>query len=159
MKPVFILLALGSIISKAGSRSAFKALSTNKKQDEPHLLNATLMKTKTLPWPQIGALFAAMLLAVNAACLAAFPDVLVIDGTAYPGTQVSGNTGAHKYVASTGVLVLYNATGGDTAWGATENAALNTPSAVGTWDGGLSVGLAGPCAGAPALYVASSYAM
>ncbi len=89
------------------------------------------------------ALAAVLLLVANAACFAAFPPVLVIDGTAYPGAQVSGNSGAWKYVTGNGVLILYGATGGDTAWGATENAALTSPSATSTWDGGLNVWLTG----------------
>ncbi len=101
------------------------------------------MKKKSLPCWQIYAFVAAIFLAVNASLFAAFPPVLVIDGTAYPGAQVTGNSGAYKYVAGNGVLILYGATGGDTAWGATENAALTSPTVTSTWDGGMNVTLTG----------------
>jgi len=91
--------------------------------------------------------FTALFLFLKESSFADFPPVLVTTSgtlTVYPGVQVSGSNGIYcKYVMSDGVLILTGTNGGSTAWGATESAALTTPSGTGAWNGSTSANVPG----------------
>jgi len=103
------------------------------------------MKTNLMLWYRTVSFTAAIFVVLSARCFAAFPPVLVIGGTAYPGAQgTDSNSHAYSaYTTSNSVLVLYCATGGAVNVGPDLNTALTNPTATGTWDGGMNVSVTG----------------